>query len=45
VLIASILRDGRVMARGGRLVALCDDRLAEAEEGVKTVSFRARSVP
>jgi len=41
VLIASIMRDGRVMARGGRLVALCDDRLAEAEEGVKTASFQS----
>ena len=37
--IASIVRDGREIARDGRLVALCDDRPAEGAEAVKTESF------
>jgi hypothetical protein len=37
--IASIMRDGREIARDGRLVALCDDRPAEGAEAVKTESF------
>ena len=38
-LIASIMRDGREIARDGRLVALCDDRPAEGAAAVKTESF------
>ena len=37
--IASIMRDGREIARDGRLVALCDDRPAEGATVVKTESF------
>jgi hypothetical protein len=37
--IASIVRDGREIARDGRLVALCDDRSAEGAAAVKTESF------
>jgi len=39
ILIASIVRDGREIARDGRLVGLCDDRLAEGAAIVKTESF------
>lgn len=40
-LIASIVRDGREIARNGRLVALCNDRPAGEAATVKTESFES----
>jgi hypothetical protein len=40
-LIASITRDGREIARDGRLIALCDDRPAEGAGAVTTASFQS----
>jgi hypothetical protein len=41
-LIASITRDGREIARDGRLVALCDDRPAEGANVVQTATFQSK---